>query len=79
MVQPVAVVRLVTELVVRPVTELVEVHQPSKCTILPNRTNRPILRNAGEQCPSERAVRKGVLPPILPKGVAGGTHPSTAP
>ena len=28
--QPVAVVRPVTELVVRPVTELVEVHQPSK-------------------------------------------------
>ena len=53
-------------------------HQPSKCTILSNCSNRPILRNAGEQCPSERTADRGVLPPILPEGVAGETHPSTA-
>ena len=46
------------------------------CIIIPN---EPVLLNAGEQSPPERAVGRCVLPPILPEVVAGRTHQSTAP
>ena len=75
------VYKLFTGSAVRPVTELVVRHSSPTIEAPPNLsklTNRPILRNAGEQYPSERVVGGGVLPPILPEGIAGGTHPSTA-